>query len=308
MDNPWISDTAPAATPVPRQPGGGARIAVGVAGWSYPDWKGFVYTGTVHDQLRFVAGYLDMVEVNSTFYRPPDVRTAASWVKRTEDLPDFFFTAKLHQDITHHGRMDAGMVRAFREGLAPLTEAGQLRHLLAQFKYDFADTPETRGHLARIRDAFGGLSHLTLELRHSSWQAPEALDFCRDLGVTVAALDYPLAANSFRLRDPGVGEHAYLRLHGRNTRAWFDKGAGRDQTYNYLYPPREVDDIYRRAVEIAHMSKTLTLVANNHYQGKEMVNALQLRARALGHKVEAPPGLVERYPELRDDVVASTLL
>lgn len=283
-------------------------IAVGVAGWSYPDWKGFVYTGTVRDQLRFVAGYLDMIEVNSTFYRPPDARTAASWVKRTEDLPDFFFTAKLHQDITHHGLIEPGMVAAFQRGLAPLREAGVLRHLLAQFKYDFADTRETRGHLARIKGAFGDLAHLTLELRHSSWQEPEALDFCRELGVTVAALDYPLAANSFRLRDSGVGDHAYLRLHGRNTQAWFSKGAGRDQTYNYLYPPTEVDDIYRRAVEIARMSKSLTLVANNHYQGKEMVNAIQLRARALGHKVEAPEGLVEKYPELRNDVVASGLL
>ncbi len=291
-----------------RPSDGGGRIAVGVAGWSYPDWKGFVYTGSVRDQLRFVAGYLDMVEVNSTFYRPPDARTAASWVKRTEDLPDFFFTAKLHQDITHHGLIETGMVRAFHEGLAPLTEAGQLRHLLAQFKYDFADSAGARGHLARIRDAFGSLTHLTLELRHSSWQAPDALDFCRDLGVTVAALDYPLAANSFRLRDTGVGDHAYLRLHGRNTQAWFDKGAGRDQTYNYLYPPREVNEIYQRAVDIARLSKSLTLVANNHYQGKEMVNAIQLRARALGHKVEAPQGLVERYSELRDDVVASTLL
>jgi len=283
-------------------------IAVGVAGWSYPDWNGFVYTGRVTDQLRFVAGYLDMVEINSTFYRPPDARTTESWNKRTADVAGFFFTAKLHQDVTHRGLIDAGMVRAFREGFAPLTSAGRLRHLLAQFKYDFADAPATREHLQRLCSAFGDVAHLTLELRHRSWQDPDALDFCRRLDVTVAALDYPMAGNSFSLRETGVGVDAYLRLHGRNAKAWFDKGAGRDQTYNYLYPPKEVDEIFKRAVSIARMSKTLTLVANNHYQGKEMVNAIQLRARALGRKVDAPPGLVDHYPELRTDVVASTLL
>lgn len=283
-------------------------IAVGVAGWAYPDWKGYVYTGTIRDELRFVAGYLDLVEINSTFYRPPDARTVLSWARRTADLPGFFFTAKLHQDVTHHGAVSPAMVRAFKDGFAPLRAEGRLRHLLAQFKYDFADSAETRQHLARINDSFGALANLTLELRHASWQAPEALEFCRGLGVTVAALDYPLASNSFSLRASGVGAEAYLRLHGRNSAAWFSSKAGRDQTYNYLYSRQEVDEIYRRAVDIARMSKSLTLVANNHYQGKEMVNAIQLRARALGHKVEAPPGLVAHYPELRDDVRASTLL
>ncbi len=287
--------------------GQAAPISVGVAGWSYPDWAGFVYTGRVRDELRFVAGYLDMVEVNSTFYRPPVVRTVASWAARTEDLSGFFFTAKLHQDVTHRGMIDPGMVRAFTGGLAPLTERGRLRHLLAQFKYDFADTPENRAYLRRIHDAFGGVTNLTLELRHISWQDPEALAFCREMGVTVAALDYPLAHNSFRLRETGVGEHAYLRLHGRNAKAWFDKGAGRDQAYNYLYTPKEVDEVFARAVSIARMSKSLTVVANNHYQGKEMVNAIQLRARALERKLEAPQGLVDHYPDLRADVVTTTL-
>jgi hypothetical protein len=48
------------------------------------------------------------------------------------------------------------------------------------------------------------------------------------------------------------------------------------------------------------MSSTLTVVANNHYQGKEMVNALQLKSMLTGGKVPVPPLLVARYPELKD--------
>ena len=58
--------------------------------------------------------------------------------------------------------------------------------------------------------------------------------------------------------------------------------------------------IAERAAKIATMSKSLTLVANNHYQGKEFVNALQARAAFSGGKVKAPPTLIERYPQLRE--------
>jgi len=276
------------------------RIAVGVAGWSYPDWDGYVYTGGVGDKLRFVAGYVDVIEINSTFYRPPEARTSASWVRRTADLPTFAFTAKLHQDVTHKGALAPELVRAFREGLGPLLEEGRLKHLLAQFRYDFADNAANREHLSRIRERFGDLTALTLELRHRSWEAPDALTFLTGLGVNVAALDYPAGREAFTLRIPGVGAHAYLRLHGRNRAAWFDRQAGRDQTYNYLYSRAELEGIVARALELAGRSSTLTVVANNHYQGKEMVNALQLKSLLLGRRVPVPPGLVARYPELRE--------
>jgi uncharacterized protein YecE (DUF72 family) len=191
-------------------------------------------------------------------------------------------------------------VEEFHRGFEPLVQAGRLRHLLAQFRYDFADTPEGREHLHRVRAAFGDMANVVCELRHNSWQSPGALEFLAGLGVTVANLDYPTAWNSFNLRTCTVGDHAYLRLHGRNAKAWFSRGAGRDETYNYKYADKELDDIVRRAAEIASMTKSLTLVANNHYQGKEAVNILQIKSRLTGRKVPVPPQLAEKYPELRE--------
>ena len=274
-------------------------ISCGIAGWSYPDWDGYVYPRGVKDKLRYVAEYVDVVELNNTFYRPPSPAMVASWAERTADLPGFVFTAKLNQEVTHRGEITPGMVRAFHEGLAPLTEAGRLTHLLAQFRYDFADTPETRAHLQHIHEAFGDIANLTFELRHNSWQAPAALDAMRALGVTVANLDYPTARDSFNLRHCDVGEHAYLRLHGRNAAAWFNRKAGRDETYNYLYSGDEMEAIAERATRIATLSKSLTLIANNHFQGKEFVNALEARARVLNRPVKVPPKLLEQYPQLK---------
>ena len=47
------------------------------------------------------------------------------------------------------------------------------------------------------------------------------------------------------------------------------------------------------------MSKSLTLIANNHYQGKEAANALEIKARVTGRPVDVPPRLLQQYPRLR---------
>ena len=284
----------------PEQNPASTPIYCGVAGWSYPDWEGCVYTGPIKDKLEFISRFVDMVEINSTFYRPPSAQNCEAWVLRTERLPGFFFSAKLHQDVTHRGMVQAQTVRAFHEGLAPMVRAGKLRHLLAQFRYDFADGPGSRDHLRAIRDAFGGIAELVIEVRHNSWQSPEALEFLKSLGAAVANLDYPLARDSFSLRECRIGTNGYFRLHGRNRGAWFDKNAGRDETYNYYYSRRELEDIKSRALAVAPSFQSLTIVANNHFRGKEVANALELKSLLAGTQVPVPPGLLQEYPRLAE--------
>ncbi len=276
------------------------NIFCGIAGWSYEDWNDYVYPRGTKDKLRYIAGYVDTIEINSTFYRPPSAKNSESWKNRTSDLPHFFFTAKLHKDITHKGKIEQSTVDAFHQGLKPLADADKLKHLLAQFRYDFADTPENREHLQAINTKFRDISNLTFELRHNSWQSPDALEFFNKEKVTVANLDYPLTHNSFNMRHCTVGKHAYLRLHGRNRKAWFSKNAGRDETYNYLYSDKELRQIVSRTIELAKNSRTLTLIANNHYQGKEAVTSLQLKSMLTEEKIDVPKRLAEQYPQLNN--------
>lgn len=42
----------------------------------------------------------------------------------------------------------------------------------------------------------------------------------------------------------------------------------------------------------------MTVVANNHYHGKEVANALQIKSLLTGKKVEVPPLLKNHYPDL----------
>ncbi|HET9751613.1 MAG TPA: DUF72 domain-containing protein, partial [Myxococcales bacterium] len=79
-------------------------IRFGPAGWDYPDWAGKVYPKPRprgFDPLRFIAGYFQTVEINSTFYRPPSPAVARAWSERVQERPDFRFTAKLWRRFTH---------------------------------------------------------------------------------------------------------------------------------------------------------------------------------------------------------------
>ena len=273
------------------------RVYIGIAGWSYPDWKGIVYTSSKIDQLEYISRFVDCLEINSTFYRPPFEKTTKSWLEKTSRRPDFFFTAKLHRSFTHEGRIDAEIVKHFHRGFEPFLGAGKLRHLLVQFRYDFDDTSRNRQHLTEIVGNFSEVFNLAVEVRHKSWQMPDALGFLEGLGVSICNLDYPTTWNSFDMQQCTVGKNGYFRMHGRNAEKWFSK-AGRDETYDYYYNEDELTQIKQRVDELAKAFETLTVIANNHYRGAELANALELKVLISGQKQTVPEGLLRTYPNL----------
>jgi uncharacterized protein YecE (DUF72 family) len=280
---------------------GPAPIRLGIAGWSYPDWKGIVYPRDCDDELRFVARHVDRIEVNSTFYGVPRARVTQAWVERTRDLA-VAFTAKLPQEFTHQGREDDELVLQAREGFLPLVDAGRLAALLAQFSYRFTAGDAALAHLERLRDAFDPLAPLVVELRHVSWRDPQALAGLARLGVSVAHLDYPGMQSAFgggRIGVFGRAGIAYLRLHGRNSKAWYRKDAGRDEVYDWEYSPRETQQIAERARALATEAAEVIVIANNHFHGKGMKVVLELMALLRASAVPVPAPMLESFPSLR---------
>ena len=273
------------------------RVYVGIAGWSYPDWKGIVYAGSKTDQLEYVSGFIDCVEINNTFYRPPSEETTKSWLESVSGKPDFFFTAKLHRDFSHEGRIEPEMVEQFHKGFQPMLDVGKLKHLLVQFRYDFADCSDSRQHLTRITECFCDTFNLAVEVRHKSWEQEGALRFLGELGVSVCNLDYPTASNSFDMQYCTIGRNGYFRLHGRNEEKWFSR-AGRDEIYNYYYNSSELAGIKERIDRLAAAFETLTVIANNHFRGAELANAIELKCLLTDEKQFVPEGLLRAYPTL----------
>jgi len=281
------------------------RILVGTAGWSYADWAGRVYPSPRprgFDELRYLAGFLDCLEINSTFYRVPSRRTVEDWARRTAALRDFVFTAKVHQSFTHEDEKATGPaeVRAFLEALAPLREARRLEALLLQFPWSFRDGPESRRRLARLTELFAP-ERLVIEVRHASFGAPDAEAFLGALGTGIADVDMPPSPENLPPRSRALGPTGYVRLHGRNAAAWFSREAGRDQRYDYLYTAAEIDAVAARVRRAAGTAPLVFVVTNNHFRGQGPANSFMLKARLLGRPVPIPPDLVAAYPHLAAD-------
>lgn len=297
-----------------------ARIFVGTAGWSYPDWERLVYPpGKAADRLRVVAEYLDCVEVDSSFYRPPTPRMTQNWLKMVEDKADFRFLAKAWQRFTHERttRWTRAEFDLFTQGLEPLRRAGKLDALLFQFPWSFRNDAANRDWLAKIADDFADWP-VAAELRHDSWLHDEVIEFLRQQRITFCNIDQPALAHCIRPTAYATTATGYYRLHGRNAKNWFresrvretPRGQGGNQEvyggrYDYLYSETELDELFPHIKRVAEQTKKLFVIFNNHKDAKAFANALQFKARLQpAAKLRAPASLLERFPALRACAVA----
>ena len=135
------------------------ELYVGTSGWSYPDWKGIVYPQAPGklNELEYLSHYFDTVEINTTFYRPPNPAYCLKWLRDVQHNPRFKFTAKLWQRFTHERtqKWTPDEARLFKDGIAPLHKAGKLGVLLVQFPWAFPNVEASPllapGHRAGVR-------------------------------------------------------------------------------------------------------------------------------------------------------------
>ena len=297
----------------------GMAIRIGTSGWNYPSGKG-TWNGVFYparrprgfDELAYYAEHFDTVEVNSSFYRVPEPALTSKWIARTPD--DFQFSIKLYQKFTHPdmflkraGTGEWDVTRAdvdlFKLGIDPVVAAGRLGALLMQFPASFQSGPDERAYVEWLLEMFAGYP-IAVELRHKSWSEERAatLELVRAGHAVWAYIDEPQFAGSVDRPLVPAGDAStdlvYVRLHGRNTGAWWTHDESEDR-YNYLYTRDELAPI-ARAVQTANTPGRRTIVHfNNHFSAKAVANAAELR-HLLGDLVpgEYMPEMTRRYPAL----------
>lgn len=275
-------------------------IRFGTAGWKYKDWEGIVYPKPKprgFDELAYLAGYFTAVEINSSYYGPPKPAAARKWVESVAHNAAFRFTAKLFHSFTHERKPTPNDEKDFKEGIAPLVEAGRLGALLLQFPWSFKNSSENREYLIGLQRRFRDYP-LVLEVRHASWTEPEILDLLAELEIGLCNIDQPIFKRSIKPGAEVTSAIGYVRLHGRNYQCWFSEKATVHERYDYLYPVEELEPWVDRVKQIARKTTNTYVVGNNHNIGKAAVNALQMASLLLSERVPAPPTLLERYPEL----------
>jgi uncharacterized protein YecE (DUF72 family) len=282
-------------------------IRVGPAGWSYADWAGIVYPA--HKPRRFheaayLSQFFDTIEINTSFYQPLRAEHCRHWIELVSANPRFVFTAKLWQRFTHDLSADDEDERAVRAGFDVLRDAGKLGAVLLQFPFSFHRTDENVDYLGKLLKRFCDYP-LVVEVRHGTWNDKAFYSMLHERGVGFCNIDQPIIGRSMKPSERATARVAYVRLHGRRYDTWFsdDPAVPPSERYNYLYTEKELDPWASRIRHVAASGDSTFVIANNHFEGKAVVNALQLVHLLTQAKVKVPEPLWQSYPEL--DRIAS---
>jgi uncharacterized protein YecE (DUF72 family) len=271
---------------------GQAKIYVGTSGWSYPKgegrWTDYFYPTGKINELEYYSQFFNTVEINSSFYRPPNPGYVYNWARQVPQ--GFLFTVKLWQKFTHPKMYEEATgetavisqkdVDQFKKSIEPLARYGKLGALLAQFPPSFKNDGFGQQILGAVIKTFNEY-RLAVELRHRSWSDEEnTARFLRENNVSWVHIDEPKFQSSISGEVPITADVAYFRFHGRNSETWWK---GNSETrYKYLYSTDEINELASK-VKVASEQTNLTFALfNNHWRGYaprnavDMMKALQL--------------------------------
>jgi uncharacterized protein YecE (DUF72 family) len=274
-----------------------AAIRIGTCSWADDALSKFFYPrGTpAKERLRYYAERFDTVEVDSTFYRLPDVSMVEGWVERTP--PAFTMHVKAFAPMTRHpvkleqlppdlrgevqvddrGRVDrpsrevrGELFRRFLEALEPLRAEGKLGGILFQLPPYVVPKPASYDYLEWAREELGD-HEMLVEFRHRDWldedTRAETLSFLERLHATHVIVDAPrsesarnLVPTVLALSSPTV----YVRFHGRNLGTWNKRGGSAAERFDYLYSDEELAEWVEPLRELSGEAEQAFAFFNNN--------------------------------------------
>ncbi|MES2178892.1 MAG: DUF72 domain-containing protein [Gemmatimonadota bacterium] len=263
-----------------------ALVRLGTQGWNYDAWVGPFYpVGTrPADYLTVFARAFDTVEVDSTFYAIPPVKTIRAWYARTPY--GFTFALKMPQEITHERRFRdcADVADMFYDRARELGE--KLGPVLIQLAPDFG--PNELPAIANLLPALPRDIKFAIEFRHRGWINEGIVALLAEHAVALAITDarwIPRKQMMALATRPTAG-FSYFR--------WM--GANRDIVD---YSRIQID----RSMELEHWTGVLETLANirvkvygyvnNHFAGHSPQTVRELQ-RMLGMPQVDPDSLGEQ--------------
>ncbi len=254
------------------------RLFVGTSGYLYTEWTeaGFYPPGTPSSKMLAVyARQFSIVELNYTWYQMPRAETVER--QRRQAPPGFLFAAKLTRTLTHEIGIQGWPDHAadYRDGVAPLVQAGQLTAVLIQLPPAFDRTLRHREHLAALIDTLHGLP-LAVEFRHRSWANDRVFGELERRRITLVVVDGPDLPDLFPapalVTNPDL---FYVRFHGRNLKGW--RSGKMQHQFNYSYSDEELHEWIEAKIEsMSTRARRGIIFFNNHVRAQAPDNALRM--------------------------------
>lgn len=237
------------------------NIVVGTSGWSYKDWLNVFYTSS-EKMFQQYAGVFKTVEVDSTFYKQPNLSFIRTIAKSSPK--GFIFSLKVPKTVTHVKLMDLDKgalrdLKLFLSVLAPLREEGKLGPLLFQLP------PKPAAVFKGFKEFLESLPEgydFAVEFRHPTWLMDESFRILSENNAAYCIVDEPLLPALLKV----TGEFSYVRFHGRGNRPW----------YYYDYRVKELEEWKGKLEALSSKAKKVYVYFNNHFRGYAVKNALQM--------------------------------
>jgi uncharacterized protein YecE (DUF72 family) len=238
---------------------------IGCSGWSYSAWKGPFYPSNMDnssDWLSYYASVFDYVEIDSSFYRMPNLFTVKNWLKKTPE--NFKFTAKFPKVITHdkHLKDVSRELEYFHQSMLPLRD--KTLALLIQLPPSLKIT-EGLDNLRQVVSELDTKFRYAVEVRDRSWFQDLAYNFFANNNICM------VWSQLAELRTPPIvtTDFLYVRLIG--DRSIDEKDFGKIQKDRVIEMKKWSSKIKRviKQEEVGGRKNiNLAIVsANNHYAG-----------------------------------------
>ena len=283
-------------------------IRVGTASWTdktllasgwYPEG-----VDTAEERLAYYAKQFRLVEVDATYYAPPNERNSELWAGRTPD--GFVFNVKAFSLLTQHPTKVSALYKELRPettkknvylkdlpaasvdevwdrfltALAPLEAAGKLGAVLFQFPQWFPIGRANRRYVLECQERCRAHGiRICVEFRNKTWLSAEnreeTLDFLRSYAVPYVCVDMPQGYPSSvpPVVEATAPDLAVVRFHGHS-----DKWDSRDiyERFGYLYSPEALAEWAPKVRELAGQARETHVLLNNCYRNYAQLNARQL--------------------------------
>lgn len=254
-----------------------ADIRIGTSGYSFNDWQDSFYPESIEKgkMLDHYVKYFSTVEINSTYYRIPHPTVIYNIAKKAP--MEFDFIIKVPQSFTHRRSDLEKDITLFHEAIKPMRETNQLSGLLAQFPYSFKYSSDSLDYISICKEITEPIP-LFVEFRHNSWVNRTMYDRLKSENIGYVSVDEPQLPGLLKPDAFATTDIAYIRLHGRNDKDWWDGGELR---YNYDYSLTELQNWRDKTIKLKAKVKKVYVFFNNCHHGQAAKNALDFK-RLLG--------------------------
>jgi uncharacterized protein YecE (DUF72 family) len=197
----------------------------------------------------------DYVEIDSSFYRIPNIFTVKNWYKKTPR--SFKFTAKFPRVITHDKRLKEvdKELEQFFKAIGPLSD--KTLALLIQLPPSL----QIFEGLERLRELVLELDtrfRYAVEVRHNSWFQDLAYNFFANNDICM------VWSQLAEIRTPPIVTTDFLYLRFIGDRSIQEKDFGRIQIDRVLEMQKWANDVKNVEEESINLA---IIAANNHYAG-----------------------------------------